>query len=606
MSTTTTTTTTHTTPAAPTTTTGPVRLAAVTTRTTRTVRSTRSAGTGLRGRRHRRVAATVAAALGLALAAAACGDDSVARPSTTDGIEVDHQGGGNATTTIPASTVPAVTLPATPATTGGQPVDTKPSDVDPSDGPAAGGLEGVAASTVQIYAQGTFVDPEFGAYEGAGTGTGFVIADGGIAVTNNHVVTGAGMLQVFVPGEDEPRNAKVVAVSECSDLAVIDIAGDDIPALDWYDGEVAPGLDVYAAGYPLSDPEYTLTRGIVAKADAIGDTGWASIDHTLEHDAATQPGNSGGPLVTADGEVVGVNFASWGRTNTDQYFAIDAQDAQTVIDQLRSGVDVDSLGINGQAVVDEEGTIAGVWVSGVASGSPADLAGLQPGDIVTRIEGVSVGTDGTMRDYCDVLRSHDATDTLSVEVLRFATSEVLTGQFNGEPLSLAFSFADTLDDQAADGAAYTDYMTVTDDSGMLSVSVPAEWFDVDGATVDIGGTASPSIIASPSVADYLSTWNVPGVQFVASEALAGYTADDLLDLAGLTDCVSDGRDDYDDGAFVGRYEMFSSCGGTATSAVVVAAFPPDATYGVLVTVQVVSDADLAALDEVLRSFDVIA
>ena len=112
--------------------------------------------------------------------------------------------------------------------------------------------------------------------------------------------------------------------------------------------------------------------------------------------------------------------------------------------------------------------------------------------------------------------------------------------------------------------------------------------------------------SSVSVADFTSTWDVPGVQFVASEALAGYSADDLLDLAALSDCVSEGRDDYDDGAFAGRYEMLSSCGGTATSTVVVAAFPPDSTYGGLVTVQVVTDADLAALDEVLRSFDVIA
>jgi serine protease Do len=547
-------------------------------------------------------ARALATTFGLVLLASACGTD-VARPATT-AEHVDHEQVGGPST-----------LPAQPSTTVGEPADPRPSDTpttpaapapddEPDDGPD--GLERVAASTVQIFAQGSFVDPEFGAYEGAGSGTGFVIDEGGIAVTNNHVVTGAGMLQVVVPGDDEPRNAKVVAVSECSDLAVIDIAGDDIPALDWYEGDVTPGLDVYAAGYPLSDPEYTLTRGIVAKADAIGDTGWASIDHTLEHDASTQPGNSGGPLVTAGGKVVGVNFATWGRTNTDQFFAIDAQDAQAVIAQLMTGVDVDSLGINGQAVVSDDGTLAGVWVSGVASGSPADLAGLAPGDIVTRIEGVSIGTDGTMRDYCDVLRSHDASDTLSLEVLRFATSEVLTGQINGAPLTTAFSFADELDDQAADGAAYTEYTMVTDDTGTLSVSVPVEWFDLDGAPVDIDGVSSPSIVAAPNVSDFLGTWNAPGVQFVASEALAGYTADELLDLAALPDCVSDGREDYDDGAFAGRYEMFSSCGGTATSAIVVAAFPPDSSYGVLVVVQVVSDADLAALDQVLRSFDVLA
>ncbi|HSP30336.1 MAG TPA: S1C family serine protease, partial [Ilumatobacteraceae bacterium] len=214
------------------------------------------------------------------------------------------------------------------------------STTDPE--PESGGLDAVAAATVQIVAQGTFVDPEFGATEGSGSGTGFVIDASGIAVTNNHVVAGAGLLQVFVPGDDEPRNAKILGVSECSDLAVIDIDGDGYTALDWYSGDLQPGLDVYAAGYPLGDPEYTLTRGIVAKIAANGETQWASVDHVLEHDAAIQPGNSGGPLVTADGEVVGINYAGGSNTNTDQFFAINAADAQAIVSALSAGQDVES------------------------------------------------------------------------------------------------------------------------------------------------------------------------------------------------------------------------------------------------------------------------
>ena len=62
--------------------------------------------------------------------------------------------------------------------------------------------------------------------------------------------------------------------------------------LEWYAGEITAGLDVYAACYPLGDPEYALTRGIITKAEADGDiTGSLSIDHTVEHDASTHPGN---------------------------------------------------------------------------------------------------------------------------------------------------------------------------------------------------------------------------------------------------------------------------------------------------------------------------
>ena len=70
-----------------------------------------------------------------------------------------------------------------------------------------------------------------------------------------------------------------------------------------------------------------------------------------------------------------------------------------------------------------------------------------------------------------------------------------------------------------------------------------------------------------------NNWDVPGVQFVASEALIGYTADELLDLAASTECVSEGREDYDDGVFIGRFESYADCGGTGATSIVVAAFP---------------------------------
>jgi serine protease Do len=513
----------------------------------------------------------------------------------------------------PASTTSttSTTTAAAPDTTTAPEVD-EPVGDDPSFEPsgAVSTLDGVRSATVRIEAQGTFVDPDFGAYEGAGSGSGFVIDPSGIAVTNNHVVTGAGLLQVHVDGETRPRNARVLGVSECSDLAVIKIDGPELPWLEWFEGTAEPGLDVYAAGFPLGDPEYTLTRGIVAKARAFGDTPWASIDHVLEHDANIQPGNSGGPLVVADGRVAGVDYAAASFTNQSQFFAIAASDARPIVEQLRQGKNVDSIGVNSQAIVSDDGSLSGVWVAGVASGSIADQAGIQAGDIITRLEGVTLGVDGTMRDYCDVLRSHAPDAQLAVEVLRYATSEVLEGRLNGPRLETAFSFADVYADEVAGdptGAiGYTEYVSVVDDTGTITVTVPAEWFDVDGAPVDLTGDGSAmaaSITAAPDLMGFTNSWTVPGVEFIAGEALMGLSPAEMLDFVAPSECVSDGRNSYDDGAFAGLYEVFGTCAGGDTSYFVVATHAADGSVGVLVAIQVVTEADLEALDTVLATFD---
>jgi S1-C subfamily serine protease len=314
---------------------------------------------------------------------------------------------------------------------------TQPSE---NQGGSINSVDQVKDATIQIEAQGTFVDPEFGLQlNSAGRGSGFVIDPSGIAVTNNHVVAGAALVKVWLGGESTPRNARVLGLSECSDLAVIQIEdGGNYPALNWYTDEVKPGLEVYAAGFPLGEPEYNLTKGIVSKASANGDTDWASVKHVLGHDATINPGNSGGPLVTPDGQVVGVNYS--GRQDANQYFAIGSDIAIPVIEELQTGKDVDSIGVNGTAVISEDGSLSGIWVASVKSGSPADKAGIEPGDIIYQLEGLVLATDGTMKDYCDVIRSHSETDTLGVTVIRYATGELLEGQLNGRELEVTGNF----------------------------------------------------------------------------------------------------------------------------------------------------------------------
>jgi len=143
----------------------------------------------------------------------------------------------------------------------------------------------------------------------AGRGSGFFIDPSGIAVTNNHVVTGAALLKVWVPGHDKPLQRPHTGSLGMLGFSSHRCGRGGLPYMEWYNGEIKPGLEVYTAGYPLGDPEFTLTKGIVSKANANGETSWASVDGVIEHDARIRGGNSGGPLVTADGKVVGINFA---------------------------------------------------------------------------------------------------------------------------------------------------------------------------------------------------------------------------------------------------------------------------------------------------------
>lgn len=483
---------------------------------------------------------------------------------------------------------------------GGEPETTSEAESD---------LEGVQAATVRIEAEGTFVDPEVGLQvNAAGSGSGFIIDPSGIVVTNNHVVTGAALLRVYLDGEDEPRNARVLGYSECSDLAVIELDGEDFPYLEWYGDEISAGLDVYTAGYPLGDPEFTLTRGIVSKARADGDTDWASVSSVIEHDATINPGNSGGPLVTAEAQVVGVNYA--GAADTGQFYAISADEAIPLLDRLQSRENVNSIGVNGQAVNDDAEGVSGVWVAAVASGSAAGEAGVEPGDIITELEGLVLSTDGTMADFCEVLRSRTASDVLAIEVLRFASEEVLAGELNGDPLEQTFSFAAELGDEVeggqAGGDAYSDFTTITDDTGAISVEVPVEWSDVDGAPFMIDDNQLFDVRASSDLEAFRTTWNTPGVIVTASQDLAR-TEDAASFLDRLSEgfdepCEYGGRFDYSDPLYTGHYDLFTECGGVGAQYVIVGAVPEDASAVIGVQIQINEGRDFEALDRVLASF----
>jgi serine protease Do len=492
-------------------------------------------------------------------------------------------------------------------------------------GGAVASLEDAKSAIIQIEAKGSFVDPEVGLMLNvAGRGSGFIIDPSGIAVTNNHVVTGSATLEVWVGGETESYNARILGVSECSDLAVIDIDGEDFPYLAWYDDSISAGMDVYAAGFPLGDPEYTLTRGIVSKENASGESAYSSVDDVIEHDATINPGNSGGPLITPDGEVVGINYLGRSRPGTQtQFFAIDREEALAMIETMQSGDDVDSIGINGQAVNNGEG-LSGIWVSSVKSGSPADVAGIKGGDIIITIEGLVLATDYTLSDYCDILRTHDPGDTLNVQVLRFSTGEFLEGQINGRPLEASISAAvappsgesSSSSSGTSGGPDYGSYIAIADDSRALTVEVPSDWIEVVGPSWEYTGSViGATIIASGDLDKFYEGYSEPGVIIqVTNEVDLFGSITNYLDAVqgvwlGYCDSVGD-RYPHETELWTAETDFFEGCGvagenATLLQTVMVPKAYPDM-YLASVVVLVHTDADISAWGRIVGTLNVVA
>lgn len=489
---------------------------------------------------------------------------------------------------------------ATSPTSAGAPSSTQ---APPPDGLVTS-ISDAKSAIVQVLAAGSFRDPVEGTSGFHGSGSGFIIDPSGIVVTNNHVVTGAGAIEVLIGGSDQEVPAKVLGVSECSDIAVLQLTDPGpYPYVEWFDGDIQPPLEVYAAGFPLGDPEYTVTRGVVSKAEADGESSWASVRNVIEHDANIQPGNSGGPLLTSDAQVVGVNYAGGdiGGTGTSQFFAISPALARSLVDELTRG-NTETIGVNGQAILSDDGSLAGVWVAAVAAGSSAARAGVLAGDIITTLNGVQM-TPGTMEGYCDVLRTANDGDAIAIEVIRSDTEEVWAGELNGTPMSARFSFAEELGGEVDDtGASYT-YETIVDDTNTISVSVPAEWVDrTTSATALDDGTRAPSIQAAPSIAEYTDTFTTPGMVFVYLAGLGGQNDAVIDSLLEGGSCTEDAREDYDDPVFVGRIS-YSSCPDGALLVNVVGSPKTNPADLVVVNVQVITEADLEALDQILYTFN---
>jgi len=248
---------------------------------------------------------------------------------------------------------------------------------------------------------------QFGSpFRGTGIGSGFVYDSHGHILTNNHVVENAEKIEVaFYDGVT--ASAKVVGTDKQTDVAVIKIDNTSYPPLPKGDsGKLKVGELVMAVGSPF-ELSQSVTTGIISalERNAVGINDYESF---IQTDAPINRGNSGGPLVNMDGEVIGINSAivSGSSGNDGIGFAIPIKMAMSVADMLikdgkvhyaRIGIELAPLtpALNRQLGL-EEGT-KGVLVGNVLPGSPADKAGLKMGDVITSFAGEKVLDRSTFR-----------------------------------------------------------------------------------------------------------------------------------------------------------------------------------------------------------------
>jgi serine protease Do len=228
-----------------------------------------------------------------------------------------------------------------------------------------------------------------------GVGSGFILSADGLVMTNAHVVDGADEVLVTLTDKREFK-AKIIGTDKRSDIALVKIDATGLPAVKVGDvSRLKVGEWVMAIGSPFG-LDNTVTAGIVSAKQR--DTG----DYLpfIQTDVAINPGNSGGPLINMRGEVVGINSQIYSRSGGSMgiSFAIPMDEAMRVSEQLRvSGrVSRGRIGVQIDQVTKEVaesiglGKAQGALVRGVEVGSPADKAGVEAGDIITRFEGKPV------------------------------------------------------------------------------------------------------------------------------------------------------------------------------------------------------------------------
>ena len=287
-----------------------------------------------------------------------------------------------------------------------------------------------------------------------GGGTGFVVSADGLILTNNHVVDGADKVTVELP-DRRTFDATVVGTDPNTDIAVVRIKATGLkPATLGNSDEARVGKWVLAIGNPLGNAlTFTVTSGIISATGrglaSLPNRTQGSIQDFIQTDAAINPGNSGGPLVNVRGQVIGVNSAIASETglNAGYGFAIPINLARNVMDQLVTigHVQRAALGITIRDATQNDATyvglseIRGVKVEQFSVNSPAEAAGIKPGDIIISVDGKPVSYTAQLQQavgfsrpgqvvQVEVARKGGVRKTYAVKLIALETPQVAQAQ----------------------------------------------------------------------------------------------------------------------------------------------------------------------------------
>ena len=317
--------------------------------------------------------------------------------------------------------------PGTGRTQTADPVQSAPENI-PADEPVARVASILSPSVVQINVSGIKQTP-FGAQKQQGMGSGVIYRSDGYIITNNHVVEGSRAVEVaFADGTTV--DGEVVGTDPTTDIAVVSVNRNDLPAADFASDDPIVGQTAVAVGSP-SGFESTVTSGIISgtgrevPAEYTGGSQAPSLVDLIQTDAAISPGNSGGALADREGKVIGINVAYLPPAQTGAVnlgFAIPSATAVSVADQLiENGEAVHPyLGVYLSDLTQQAASRfgspvdSGALIEKVEPGSPADAAGIRRGDIITAAGSEEVLSSG---DLLSALRDYMPGDNVRLTVL---------------------------------------------------------------------------------------------------------------------------------------------------------------------------------------------